>query len=79
MKEIRQGKPAMAVPLQAGYVSESYLRDTFTKLFGDIPARINQQTIILKACWIDTVLGPVIAITDERDLYLLEFVTKRGL
>lgn len=34
---------------------------------------------ILKSLWIDTVLGPMIAIADDTYLYLLEFVTRRGL
>lgn len=34
---------------------------------------------ILKESWIDTPLGPMIAIADERALYLLEFVDCKGL
>jgi len=37
----------------------------------------NHQT--LKASWLDTKLGPMIAIADEVGLYLLEFVDRRGL
>ncbi len=33
----------------------------------------------LKASWIDTKLGPMIAIADEAALYLLEFACRRGL
>lgn len=33
----------------------------------------------LKASWMDTKLGPMIAIADEIGLYLLEFVDRRGL
>ena len=33
----------------------------------------------LKASWIDTRLGPMIAIADEAGIYLLEFVDRRGL
>lgn len=35
--------------------------------------------IVLKTDRINTVLGPMIAIADENMLYLLEFLTKRGL
>lgn len=38
-----------------------------------------QHRTILKASWIDTKLGPMIAIADEDGLYLLEFVDRRGL
>lgn len=33
----------------------------------------------MKVDWIDTPLGSMIAIADERGLYLLEFVDRRGL
>jgi AraC family transcriptional regulator of adaptative response/methylated-DNA-[protein]-cysteine methyltransferase len=36
-------------------------------------------TIILKTAWIDTVLGPMIAMADDASLYLLEFVTRKKL
>lgn len=39
----------------------------------------NQDAFSLKSTWIDTVLGPMVAIADEGALYLLEFVTRRGL
>src|SRR3990167_10139070 len=34
---------------------------------------------MLKSMWIDTVLGPMIAIADATSLYLLEFAKRRGL
>lgn len=46
------------------------------------PARkpkFDQHHTILKASWIDTKLGPMIAIADDAGLYLLEFVDRRGL
>lgn len=46
------------------------------------PARkpkFNNHHNILKAAWLDTPLGPMIAIADEYALYLLEFVDRRGL
>jgi len=35
--------------------------------------------ITLKEKWIDTVLGPMIAMADDTSLYLLEFASKKGL
>ena len=43
------------------------------------PVRENQSTRILVAMWFDTVLGPMVAIGDDDALYLLEFLTKKGL
>ena len=34
---------------------------------------------VLKAKWINTVIGPILAIGDDELLYLLEFITKRDL
>ena len=34
---------------------------------------------ILKASWVDTPLGPMLAIANDEALYLLEFVDRRGL
>ena len=34
---------------------------------------------VLQTIYIDTVLGPMLAIADEKSLYLLEFTTRRGL
>ncbi len=42
-------------------------------------ARRVGEAMILKTARIDTVLGPMIAISDDTSLYLLEFVTRRGL
>lgn len=35
--------------------------------------------LVLKASMIDTLLGPMIAISDDSSLYLLEFADRRGL
>lgn len=79
MKEIRRGSAVIDVQIETGFESSSGFRDAFSKIFGNVPARIDQQTKVLKATWIDTVLGPMIAIADETVLYLLEFVMRRGL
>jgi AraC family transcriptional regulator, regulatory protein of adaptative response / methylated-DNA-[protein]-cysteine methyltransferase len=59
------------------------LDDQFNGGFSDellqiIPPSMNQHSI-LKAAWIKTTLGPMIAIADDKELYLLEFSTKRKL
>lgn len=48
-------------------------------LFDHIPVRTHQEPIILKAAWFNTVLGVMLAVADERELYLLEFLERRGL
>lgn len=79
MKEIRNGGAVIDVQLEAGFESSSGFSDTFSKIFGEVSARFSHQSIVLKAAWIDTVLGPMLAISDDNSLYLLEFVTRCGL
>lgn len=78
MKHIKEGGTVIDAQLTTGYESSSGFRDAFSKIMGDAPTRANHH-IILKAAWLDTKLGPMIAIADENGLYLLEFVDRRGL
>lgn len=79
MREIRNGSKVIDAQLEAGFESGSGFRDAFTKIFGDVPAKVNRKTIVLKAQWLDTILGQMLAISDDSILYLLEFVHRRGL
>lgn len=45
---------------------------------GATPTRLD-DSLILRASWLDTQLGPMMAIADDNELYLLEFVDRRGL
>lgn len=45
---------------------------------GVAPSRAGESKI-LKASWLDTRLGPMIAVADATELFLLEFVDRRGL
>lgn len=76
--EIRKGKSVTFGQYETGYQSSSGFRDAFTKIMGTLPSSTKQQ-LILKAEWIDTKLGPMVAIADETHLYLLEFIDRRGL
>ena len=78
MKQIRSGDAIIEAQLSTGYESGSGFRDAFTRIMGVPPSKIGNDKV-LKASWIDTVLGPMIAIADEQALYLLEFVDRRGL
>jgi AraC family transcriptional regulator, regulatory protein of adaptative response / methylated-DNA-[protein]-cysteine methyltransferase len=75
-KAIRSGERVIDAQLDAGFESPSGFRDAFTRIMGAPPAR---STRALFAAWLDTPLGPMTAIADERALYLLEFVDRRGL
>ncbi len=78
MKQIRAGDPVIEAQLSSGYESGSGFRDAFSRIMGMPPSKSGNHHV-LKASWLDTRLGPVIAIADEERLYLLEFVDRRGL
>jgi len=78
MKQIRGGDTVINAQLDTGYESSSGFRDAFSRIMGAAPTLLGKRNI-LKASWLDTKLGPMIAIADEDVLYLLEFVDRRGL
>jgi AraC family transcriptional regulator of adaptative response/methylated-DNA-[protein]-cysteine methyltransferase len=78
LKQIRAGEAVIDAQLSAGYESSSGFRDAFSRIMGAAPNVLGQGNI-LRASWLDTQLGPMIAIADEEALYLLEFVDRRGL
>ncbi len=76
MKNIRKGASVIDVQLATGYESSSGFRDAFARIMGDAPTKVKA---VLHAAWIDSPLGPIIAVADEQALFLLEFVDRRGL
>ncbi len=78
MKEIRAGRAITDAQLSAGYESASGFHDAFSRIMGEAPASAGYGEA-LKISWIDTRLGPMVAIADDCALYLLEFVDRRGL
>ena len=78
MQEIRNGSGVIDAQLEAGYTSASGFRDGFSQIFGSPPASGNQVDYV-SAKWLETPLGPMLAIADENALLLLEFSDRRGL
>lgn len=78
MKNIRSGQKMIDTQLSVGYESSSGFRDAFSRIMGAAPSKIEDGKM-LRASWLDTPLGPMIAIADEEALHLLEFVDRRGL
>lgn len=60
------------------YESNSNLRETFSHIIDTALTKIGTSNI-LKASWLDTPLGPMLAIGDDKALYLLEFLDRKGL
>lgn len=78
MKQIRNGDKVIDAQISTGYESGSGFRDAFSKIMGVAPVN-SKESKILKAHWVDTNLGAMLAIADDEFLYLLEFVDRRGL
>ncbi len=78
MKALHEGAPTIDAGLEAGFESDSGFRDAFARVFGDTPGRA-RDTALLVASWIDTPLGPMLAIAGDKGLELLEFVDRRAL
>jgi AraC family transcriptional regulator of adaptative response/methylated-DNA-[protein]-cysteine methyltransferase len=78
MKNIRSGESIIESQLATGYESSSGFRCAFSRILGLPPIKFKAlQT--LNASWLDTPLGPMLAIANDSALYLLEFVYRRGL
>lgn len=78
MKQIKEKKSIIDTQLVTGYESGSGFRDAFSKIMGAAPMKAG-NIHLLRADWLDTPLGPMLAVADEEFLYLLEFVDRRGL
>jgi len=77
------GGRVIEAQLDAGFESPSAFRAAFARLLGISPgAFAGDGAALLKAHWIEGgegALGPMIAVADERALYLLEFTSRKAL
>ena len=78
MKQIKGGASVIDAQVTAGYEFGSGFRDAFARFMGAAPSKARHSQV-LEAAWIETKLGPMIAIGDDVRLFLLEFVDRRGL
>lgn len=78
MKALHAGAPTIDAGMDAGFESDSGFREAFARVFGETPGRAREKAL-LAAAWIETPLGPMLAIAGDRGLELLEFVDRRAL
>ena len=78
MKSLHAGAPTIDAGLDAGFESDSGFRDAFARVFGDTPGRARDKAL-LTATWIESPVGPMVAVAGESGLELLEFVDRRAL
>ena len=76
--DIRKGKTVLDSQLDQGFESASGFREAFARLVGTAPSRAGDVGV-LHARWIETPLGAMLALADDRGLHLLDFVDRRGL
>jgi AraC family transcriptional regulator of adaptative response/methylated-DNA-[protein]-cysteine methyltransferase len=76
--EIRRGQPLDDVILGNGFESHSGFRAAFAKTFGAAPGSARTENC-LHAALLDTPLGPMLAVVNDRAVVQLEFADRRGL
>ncbi|MCA1369229.1 bifunctional transcriptional activator/DNA repair protein Ada [Bradyrhizobium sp. BRP14] len=77
-RQLSTGASVIEAQIEAGYESPSGFRAAFAKLIGEAPAR-SQGRALLFADWIETPLGPMVAVADRTHLHLLEFHDRKAL
>lgn len=75
---LSKGGSVMDAQLDAGFSSPSAFRTAFAKLLGMTPAAFKTDAL-LRADWIETPLGAMIAVSDASALHLLEFADRKAL
>lgn len=75
---LSSGGRVISAQLDAGFSSPSAFRTAFAKLLGTTPANFTGDAL-LKADWIDTPLGAMVAVSDKSALHLLEFADRKAL
>lgn len=75
---IRKGDAVIEAQLDAGFESGSGFREAFSRQFGEAPQK-SRKALTFAMDWIDTPLGPMLAIADDKKLHMLEFVERKEL
>lgn len=72
------GAPVIEAQLDAGFDSSSGFREAFARLLGQAPGTLARDAM-LRADWIASPLGPMIAVSCQHRLHLLEFADRKAL
>ncbi len=75
---LSSGGSVTEAQFDAGFSSPSAFRTAFAKLLGMRPTDFRKDAM-LRADWIDTPLGAMIAVSDANALHLLEFADRKAL
>ena len=77
-RALARGERVIDAQIEAGFESPSAFRAAFAKLLGQAPGNL-PAAARLRADWIATPLGPMVAVADAAALHLLEFADRRAL
>lgn len=77
-RHLAQGGTVIEAQLEAGFDSASGFRAAFARLLGHAPAQM-AEAALLRADFIDTPLGGMVALVDDHALHLLEFTSRPAL
>lgn len=77
LASLRKGGSVIDAQQDAGYESGSGFREAYARIIGAAPN--TKDANVLLASWLDSPLGPILAVASETHLVLLEFVERRGL
>jgi len=75
---LASGGKVITAQHDASFDSASAFRAAFARLLGCAPSGL-QSDGLLRATWIPTPLGDMIAVSSRKHLYLLEFVDRKGM
>jgi AraC family transcriptional regulator of adaptative response/methylated-DNA-[protein]-cysteine methyltransferase len=78
LDRLASGAEVVEAQLDAGFESASGFRAAFTRLVGHPPAGARGRDL-LKADWIETPIGTMMAVADQQALHLLEFLDRSAL
>lgn len=78
MARLSAGTSVVEAQLEAGFESASGFRDAVARLVRDNPAHLKGRQL-LTADWIETPLGPMLAVAGAQALHLLEFFDRKAL
>ncbi len=75
---LAEGSSVIDAQLEAGFDSGSGFREAVARLVGDTPAALRGRDL-LRADWLETPIGAMLAVADARALHMLEFVDRAAL
>ena len=78
LREVRKGGRVDEAKNGSGFESASGFREAFTRIFGDPPTAAKERGCMF-AERLDTPLGAMLAVADDKGLRLLEFADRRAL